>query len=319
MSRCGCSNSCNCILTSSGCGLVTGNGSPGTPYNVDVKVDPDADNQVSCQPGGLFVPPPTVVVADTDCVNMDGTGAEGDPITASPILDEDVCNVLSCGPDGFLGRIFTEDSDCASMTGCGTEGDPLIPAVRISSDPGNVMTCHGDGLYMGAAGAGAIDIHGSLGLSMAYSTPVGVGSVAITPFPFDVVQTDFGSVTDVANSRFEIPIGGAGWYRVQAKYVENGLGGDSFESGGAFYQIEFGIAVPGKRRLISKSVPLMVNLDQLYDVSGVIYLDVGDHVIPFLNIIESTGLLAVAARPFDVSSYADGTFPCAFEIQRIGV
>lgn len=323
MARCGCSGECNCVVTSGSCTEVTGNGNPGTPYVINVLVDDDADNQLSCvadapgDDGGLYVPPPTIVVADTDCIAMTGTGTTLDPVSASPTLDPSLENLLACSATGLMADLVYTDGATINFSGVGTGATPLTAEATVSPDAGNILAARANGLYVATAGVGTLDIYGSLGLSAVYTTPAGVGAVAVSPFPWDVVQQDNGTITDLAGSRFLVPVGGAGWYHLFAKWREL-TPGDSFEGTGAYYQVR--VAINGSGRIIcAKTIDLLCDLPQEYWVEDVVYLAAGDSITCSFTVTESTGLLAIAGRPMDFNVFADGTYPCAFECERIGV
>lgn len=323
MARCGCSGECNCVVTEGDCTTVTGNGNPGTPYVINVKIDDDASNQLTCvadapgDEGGLYVPPPTIEVADTDCIAMSGTGTALDPVEAEPILNPSNENLLACGVSGLMADLVYTDGGSVNFSGRGNAGSPLTAEVTASPDVGNVVQIRGNGVFVPTGTVGTLDIYGSLGRSGGYASPGGVGVVTVGPFPFDTVQQDNGTITDVAGSRFLVPVGGAGWYHLMAKWRES-VPGDSFEATGDYYQVR--VAINGSGRIIcAKTVDLLCDLPQEYWVEDVVYLNVADSITCSLTITESTGLLAIAARTYDVVAYGDGTYPCAFECERIGV
>lgn len=206
MARCGCVSECNCVLTDGDCTNVSGTGNPGSPFRVDVEVNPDETNQLACGDNGLFVPPPTVAVEDTDCVDMGGTGDPDDPITATPIVDPDPCNLLACGADGLGVQLNTEDGECLRFLGCGTVDDPLTGEPIISIAEGNVLECN-NGLFVPAVASGAIQVYGRMYYGDDHTIASSItGAHGI--IEYDTVVDDIGGICDAANNRFVVPVGG---------------------------------------------------------------------------------------------------------------
>jgi len=106
MARCGCATDCLCILQDGDCTSVVGSGSVTAPYVVNVDISANAGNQVTCEPDGLFAPPPPtelpITVLDTDCIDLDGDGTAADPLTATPIISPDIGNTFECRPTGIF-------------------------------------------------------------------------------------------------------------------------------------------------------------------------------------------------------------------------
>ena len=84
MARCGCSSTCVCTVVGGDCAVVSGDGSVGTPYTVDIVVDPASVNMLECGATGLLV---ELQTADTTCIDLSGTGVAGLPLFATPIID----------------------------------------------------------------------------------------------------------------------------------------------------------------------------------------------------------------------------------------
>lgn len=304
---------------------VTGNGDPGSPYVIDVVIDDEADNQLSCVDtvdGGLYVPPASVEVGDTFCIGLSGTGFPGDPITADPILDTvDPGNLLSCGADGLAANVNTDVSDCVALSGAGTLGDPLVAEIAISLDPGNVITCESDGLYAPAASTGAIDIFGRIGLATAFSSSAGVGTVNFN-FPYDVVDQDMGGITDIANSQMVVPVGGDGWYQMQLMITEEPPFGDSYEGSGAteYYWMQLGFLIDGTSNEFLTRFPLFVNLGVATTFSALMYLNAGQTVEGSVLIASTNGAAAIGARAYYTGSGIGGLIHANhLSLTRVGV
>ena len=119
MARCGCSSTCVCTVVGGDCAVVSGDGSVGTPYTVDIVVDPASVNVLECGATGLLV---ELQTADTTCIDLSGTGVAGLPLFATPIIDGVVNgNILSCGADGLVAG-----------------GQPLYNFVQALSVAGNI-------------------------------------------------------------------------------------------------------------------------------------------------------------------------------------
>lgn len=86
MARCGCGDSCNCVVTGGTGTSVTGNGSAANPYVVSTDVNLD------------------VVDTDTVDLTLSGSGTVPDPFTveADVKISADVDNCLEPGTDGGL-------------------------------------------------------------------------------------------------------------------------------------------------------------------------------------------------------------------------
>lgn len=127
------------IVTGSPCIDVTGSGTLADPYVVDVNLDADPNNQLTCGPDGLLVVPAdgseTVINAGSN-VTVTGTGTLVDPYIISAL-------------DG--NGLQVADSDCIdlTLTGTGSEIDPWIISANpiISTDPGNAIECRVNGLF----------------------------------------------------------------------------------------------------------------------------------------------------------------------------
>lgn len=321
MARCGCSNQCNCILVAGDCTAVAGNGDTGTPYTVSTLIDSTEDNQVSCA-DGLYVPPASVEVGDTNCIALSGTGFPGDPILANPTIDPDASNLLACTVDGLLSSIVTVDIPCFQLSGDGTAVDPLSGEAIVSPTVGNQLSCTGNGLFVDPVQTQTIEFAGRIGLGAAYSTPAGVGVVVLAKFPFDTVYSDVGGVTDIALNQLKVPVGGAGWYFIGLDMQEFGSGLDCFETTAAFYQLTTSINTTGATNngTVAKCiVGLLGDENVSYSMSAVEWLDEGDAVYHQWAVSESTNLLAIVQRPYHVTLYPDGNPRCALYMVRVGI
>jgi len=318
MSRCGCSaGSCTCVMQGTDCISVTGTGSPSSPYTTSLIVDPDATNALSCLADGAYVP--ELTHQDSTNIFLVGAGVPGDPLIADLILDPDPCNMshgdVSTGDGvGLLTTLIVADGNCVDLSGCGVLADPLTAELIVDPDVTNALSCTVDGAYVGLP---YIDIYGSMGRNAAYSSAVGAGTVTVAAFPWDFIQEDQGGICDVANNQFVVPVGGHGWYHIKAHWVETGTS-DSFEASGKFYQVATQITGSG-RTISSMTYEVMSAIPIVYELEEIVYLIEGDIVLTPWAVRESTNLLALAARVFDVTVYADGTYPCAFEIERIAL
>ena len=101
MARCGCATDCLCTVTGGSCANVTGDGSLGAPYSVNVTVSPNAGNTITCEANGLYSSGGGVNTADTACIDLSGTGSLVSPLTASPVFSADAGNVIECRADGL--------------------------------------------------------------------------------------------------------------------------------------------------------------------------------------------------------------------------
>lgn len=134
----------------------------------DIIIDPAADNQVSCEVTGLYVPQGagTVIgVVDTNCLNL--TVTEPTPgtfsLTGNPIVSVTAGNILSCTGNGLYVptpatgagvTINGVDSNCIDMT----VAQPVTGTFNISASPiianaatgfpggCNGLVCQADGL-----------------------------------------------------------------------------------------------------------------------------------------------------------------------------
>ena len=282
--RCGCAQDCLCSLINGNCTTVTGSGSASSPFKVNVEINPDLTNKIQCTVLGLLVPDGGVSTLDTNCIAITGDGSVALPLSATPILDANVCNLLSCGVNGLVALAFTTDTNCILLSGCGTNGDPFVADLRISAAPGNVALCTPLGLYVPAVAAGAIQYEGEIYLTATQTIPGAVGATSGIVL-FDLVINDLGAVTDIANNRFLIPVGGAGWYVIHgaigAQSAEYGLSGASANG----YQQQLAILINGSPGLskgwvneavMNKSLLVSSRLTQVLD--GGTYLNAGDTV-----------------------------------------
>jgi len=117
MARCGCSSECVCSVVGGDCIIVSGSGSPSSPYTADVVVNPASVNMLECGELGLLV---ELQTADTTCIELSGTGVLGLPLFATPIVDGVVNgNILSCGADGLVagGQPFYDFVEALSVAG----------------------------------------------------------------------------------------------------------------------------------------------------------------------------------------------------------
>lgn len=257
MARCGCSQQCLCTIQDGDCTVVSGEGSVGAPFQIDVEIDPDAGNQLECGDDGLLVPAgPTelpITVQDTVCIDLEGDGTAGDPLTATPIVSAEPDNQLTCEPG---------------------------PAPAA-------------GLYVPPQGIGAIAIYGAMHLLGPFVTPGGTPSVLLSPWPYNAVLYDVGGIVDLGSSRFLIPPGGDGWYYIEAQWRDNTVA-NNFQLGlfGGFYQQNFGMSVttggvsfPGP--FVSQD--RLVENPHTYRVSCVRQLAAGDSVDFFWEILNTTG------------------------------
>lgn len=173
MSRCNCpGKACTCLVevheTSTLKPAISGNGNAGTPYDIsgDVKVSADTGNQVAVHTDGLFVPPSSVSVQDSDCIELSGTGLVSDPIIATPVIAPEP-NGLTCGPTGLVVKPSTDANNALVMGSDGnlyannptvddtpTVNMEITPAglissnVNISADTGNTLVVEPDGLFV---------------------------------------------------------------------------------------------------------------------------------------------------------------------------
>lgn len=228
MARCGCAEECRCIVTGGDCIEVTGNGNPGAPYNVNLLVDPDENNQLVCNdPDGAYVPPPSIEVDDTDCIDLSGTGYPGDPVTADLVVDPDAANLSICGASGLITELFTADGDCVALTGAGTVADPLTPETVLSADSGNIAECRANGLFVPTSGVGSINIYGYIYRSGSQVIPASLSNGADGKIQFNSTVSDVGAIVDIANNRMVIPAGGSGYYFMRASVLTDSTNPDS--------------------------------------------------------------------------------------------
>jgi len=99
MARCGCAQDCLCTFIDGDCTTFAGSGSVASPFQINVEIDPDLDNQIECRPAGLFTES-SVTVLDTNCIDLGGSGTVVDPLTADPIISPDIGNTLECRGNG---------------------------------------------------------------------------------------------------------------------------------------------------------------------------------------------------------------------------
>jgi hypothetical protein len=234
MARCGCNAECNCVLVDGDCTSVAGNGNPASPYRVNVQIDPAADNQVSCGQNGLYVPPSSIEVADSDCIDMQGTGFPGNPVTATPIVSTDPSNLLECVPSpdpnsGLRARLFAGDTGCITVTGDGTAANPLLIGLEISPDSGNTLQCRPNGAYVPAVTQAPVNYRATLIHNGVCPTILPAAPFATTSSDFidyDTVEEAVGLVPHLCgaggspypNTCIEVPIGGGGIYLIQATH-----------------------------------------------------------------------------------------------------
>lgn len=139
---------------------VGGDGTPGTPLTVDVKVSATAGNQITVDGTGLYVPTgggggiTEVAVDDTTSVVLAGDGTPGDPITATVQISATAGNAATIDGTGIfvptvtpgIADVTTADTQSIDITGDGTPGNPLEADVLISAAAGNQVTIQSDGL-----------------------------------------------------------------------------------------------------------------------------------------------------------------------------
>jgi len=101
MARCGCSTECLCVLIDGDCTTVAGSGSVAAPYQTNIAIDPDLDNQIECRVDGLFIEP-EITVLDSDCIDLSGVGSAANPLTADLVPSPDVGNIFECRPNGIF-------------------------------------------------------------------------------------------------------------------------------------------------------------------------------------------------------------------------
>lgn len=141
-----------------------------------VIISPDAGNELTQNPNGLFVPPAdTITVSDTDTVDL--TYVAGN-LSADVIVDPDVTNELVANPTGLfvppppaapvqsvddtdsvdltlLAGVLTADvildPDVSNALVLNPAGLYVAPgSVDISADDANILVAHVDGLYVPA-------------------------------------------------------------------------------------------------------------------------------------------------------------------------
>jgi hypothetical protein len=137
-----------CSVTGGDCAVVSGNGSVGTPYTVDIVVDPSSVNMLECGETGLLV---ELQTADTTCIDLSGAGVVGFPLFATPIIDPAADNILECGIAGLLANISVGETNCIELSGTGTVGNPLLATPVIAAVAGNILECGASGLVAGGA------------------------------------------------------------------------------------------------------------------------------------------------------------------------
>lgn len=220
MSRCGCAESCSCVVTGSDCIQVGGNGNPAAPLQIDLIVDPALDNQLSCGLTGAYVPPSSVEVADTDCIDLAGTGFPGDPITAATVISADADNLVECvaspSPNPGLRALLTHaNSNCIDLGGAGTIADPLTASPIISPDLNNVVECRPNGLYAPLTISAAME-RATIERVANQIIPAsaGAGATAVALIQYDTNTQDTAGFVDNSLGwlRFIIPPGLEGYY-----------------------------------------------------------------------------------------------------------
>lgn len=138
----------------------SGSGTAASPFNVTgtVKVSATANNRLTTNADGLYVPGISASGSDTNCINMTvtGNGSVGNPLVVSavPIISSSTNNLTSCGGGGIL-TVFNytvNDSSTIDFTssGFGTSLSPftLTASAKISSTVNNRLTSDGTGLYV---------------------------------------------------------------------------------------------------------------------------------------------------------------------------
>lgn len=90
------------ITAGSDCVVTPGSGSAGDPYVIDVLIDPNVENLLSCEQNGLLAV--LDAQAGSSCVSVSGVGTAGDPVIVDVVIDPDPLNTLECRGGG----LFTE-------------------------------------------------------------------------------------------------------------------------------------------------------------------------------------------------------------------
>jgi len=146
---------------------VSGNGVD-SPWEITgaIRIDPLADNAITCTAGGLYVPTPEApgltVFSSSGCMDVmfTGSGIASDPyqININPLISPDPTNALECAIDGlYVEEVIVDialdvaDSDCLNfnLSGLGTTASPWIVTANptLSPDPDNILRCDPDGLF----------------------------------------------------------------------------------------------------------------------------------------------------------------------------
>ena len=121
--------------------ILAGTGTNTDPYIVTAEpvLSNLPDNQLVCDPSGLYVP--AVTIDGGDCVTVD----DADPLNPVIYLDIDSAKagqLLECGPAG-LSACVVVDGPC--LVGSGTVADPI--GIGVSPAPENLIECNQDGLH----------------------------------------------------------------------------------------------------------------------------------------------------------------------------
>jgi hypothetical protein len=166
MARCGCISECNCVVRAaltnnvnlSGLS-VTGSGSPASPYEVRIVLDPDVANAASLSADGLMVTGGAGSGAEIDntySISVAGDGSIGTPYALSVDLDLPVSgastNMSSISANGLKSVVSHSDSTSAALTGNGTPLTPLQAAVKLDAAATNIISTTANGLYATSVG-----------------------------------------------------------------------------------------------------------------------------------------------------------------------
>ncbi len=292
--RCGCSQSCACVLSAGDCTVVGGNGNPAAPYQVSLVVDPAVDNQAVCGIAGLYVPPATVSVADTNCINLNGTGDPGSPITADPVISPDAANLLGCvvapNPNpGLRAIITTTDSDCIDISGDGTVASPLTADLISSPDANNTFECRANGVYVPSVALGTMD-RATIQMYAAQAVPAsaGAGIPSSVPILYDTATEDTAAFIDVSTGsmRFVVPPGLAGYYLIGM--VERD------DAGGTNLNTTVGIQIRVNGVVVSSNrFDRMLATQKIMECCRQVTLAVGDLIEGYFNITDPAGATAI--------------------------
>lgn len=157
---------------------LTANGPLNRVIAADIIVSPNAGNQLSIQPNGVFVPAPAVqpqtpiTPVDTATIDMVAGGTDNHTISANVKLDPAATNTLRATANGLILEcadiaacvviapqtpLVANDSASLDFTTSGTDQHTLTGSVKLSATPGNSAVINPDGIFVPAAAAGPSD------------------------------------------------------------------------------------------------------------------------------------------------------------------